>query len=342
LQTFFEKFRSATSKSTEYLVVVDTASPQSGDLALQLPSIAPASQELSASPIPAELFEELWLTSQAEAVGLTQDEFSDRLRALGAKHNYNLRDGQVATVAGIASFLRALHLPDLALACACALGRDVAWERFLAHYRTPLTKAAIAIAGSALGDDLVDSLHSELFGLTERDGRRRSPLESYSGRGSLMGWLRTILAQRHVDHHRRTYRETSLESIDAEAPVSPATPSPAATNQLHQAIEVTLATLSQEERFLLSSYYLDQRSLHQIGQLLRVHEATVSRKLKRMTTEVRKRLLKTLQTAGLSKRAAEETLGIDPRDLSINLRDLLQTPTSPSFSQQADSTEQTS
>ena len=53
---------------------VDTASPHSGDLTLSLPSgQALAAEELFSSPqIPAALFEELWLASQAEAVQLTK------------------------------------------------------------------------------------------------------------------------------------------------------------------------------------------------------------------------------------------------------------------------------
>jgi RNA polymerase sigma-70 factor (ECF subfamily) len=58
--------------------------------------------------------------------------------------------------------------------------------------------------------------------------------------------------------------------------------------------------------------------------VLRVHEATVSRKLKRATEHLRKQLLRTLRERGLSRRAAEEALGIDPRDVDMNLRRLLQ------------------
>jgi RNA polymerase sigma-70 factor, ECF subfamily len=58
--------------------------------------------------------------------------------------------------------------------------------------------------------------------------------------------------------------------------------------------------------------------------VLRVHVATVSRKLKRATDRLRKQLLRTLMAKGLSRRAADEALGMDPRDLNINLRKLLQ------------------
>lgn len=316
---------------------VDTASPHSGDLSLSLPSgQALAAEELFSSPqIPAALFEELWLASQAEAVQLSRSEFAAKLTTVGVKRNHGLPNDAVPSAADVASFFRALHLPDLALAHACALGREAAWERFLTLYRKPLTEAAIAITGSAtLGHDLADSLHSQLFGLTERDGQRRSPLDSYSGRGSLMGWLRTTLVQRHIDYYRRTHRESPLEAQDPPAPPMVATPSPLILQKLTIAIEDTLQALAPEDRFLLSSYFLDQRTLRQIAQLLRVHEATISRKLNRLTTGLRKHLLKSLQQSGLSRRGAEEALGTDPRDLTINLRSLLQTPPPRPFSDQ--------
>jgi RNA polymerase sigma-70 factor (ECF subfamily) len=328
----------------EYLQIVDTASPHSGDLTLSLPSSQPVVAEELPCPaqIPAALFEELWLASQAEAVQLSRPEFAAKLTTLGAKHNYGLPSEAAPGAMDIAPFFRALHLPDLALAYACALGREVAWDRFFSLYRAPLTEAATAITGSAtLGHDLADSLHSQLFGLTERDGQRRSPLESYSGRGTLMGWLRTTLVQRHIDHYRHTRRESPLEAQDPPAPPTAETPSLVITQKLQITIEDTLRVLSPEDRFLLSSYFLDQCTLRQIAQLLRVHEATVSRKLRRLTIELRKRLLKSLQASGLSRRGAEEALGTDPRDLTVNLRSLLQTPTSRPFSDQTCSLDQT-
>ncbi len=113
-------------------------------------------------------------------------------------------------------------MADLALARACARGNERAWEHFVAVYRQPLTRAAIAITGSeTLGRDLADQLYAELYGLNVRDGQRRCPLLSYRGRGSLMGWLRTTLAQRHVDHYRRTRREEPIEDFDAPASEPP-------------------------------------------------------------------------------------------------------------------------
>jgi RNA polymerase sigma-70 factor (ECF subfamily) len=93
-----------------------------------------------------------------------------------------------------------------------------------------------------------------------------------------------------------------------------------------------LQGLPSEDRFLLSAYFLDRQTLLQIARTLRVHEATISRRIKRLAADLRKQLLQHLQSGGLSRRAAEEALGTDPRDIEINLRQLLQTSQTSAFS----------
>jgi RNA polymerase sigma-70 factor (ECF subfamily) len=310
---------------------VDAASSQPGDVVLPLPS---AQLPIDATRHSPGLIDELFLTAEAQTCGLTLDEFIAILTSVGTKLNYNQPPGIHADPTQKSAFFRALHLPELALAHACALGHDAAWQRFLGLYRAPLTQAAIAITGSAtLGHDLADSLYSELYGLKQDGAGRRSPLTSYSGRGSLLGWLRTTLAQRHVDHHRRTRRETPLDTLDAPAPEP--TPLPPELTRLTHALTRTLQTLPPEDRFLLSSYFLDRHTLLEIARTLHVHEATISRRLKRLAADLRKQLLQNLQSGGLSKRAAEEALGTDPRDIEINLRNLLQTSQPTPFSDRA-------
>jgi len=138
-----------------------------------------------------------------------------------------------------------------------------------------------------------------------------------------MGWLRAILAQRRVNQYRKLGRETALGEIEPAAAVSEQLELER-LEDLRVAIKMTLSEVSAEERFLLSAYYLDQHTLHEMSRVLRVHEATVSRKLKRATERLRKQLLRTLRARGLSRRGAEEALGTDPRDVDLNLRKLLQ------------------
>ena len=282
------------------------------------------------------LLEELWRACDAASWGLAREEFDRILLEAGTAWNYGLAEDARATRQQQAVFFRGLRLPDLVLARACAGGNERAWERFIEVYRQPLLRAAIAITGSeTLGRDLADQLYAELYGLTLRDGERRCPLGSYRGRGSLLGWLRTTLAQRHVDHHRRTHREKPLEEFDAPAPDPPPEQPARELSLLEGAIEAALGRREAEDRYLLAAYYLDGQTLKQIAGVLCAHEATVSRRLRRTIEEIRKHVLKNLQSSGLSRRAAQEALGADPRDLDMNLKKLLQNTQTETFQERA-------
>jgi RNA polymerase sigma-70 factor, ECF subfamily len=322
---------------------VDTAASKRGDVILTESAehqSAATGLELSGQPLKASegFLQNLWQKGEGEACGLTLDEFRDVLATLGKKHNYGLAPGVEANAKDVEGFFASLHAAEVVLAHACARGREAAWERFLREYRTFLTQTAIAITGSSsLGQELADSLYAELYGLRELDGERRSPFASYSGRGSLRGWLRTTLVQRWRDHHRRTHREAPLDEVDCPESESPL-PDPVAPSLVARALEKTLGELSAENRFLLSAYFLDRQALLQVARTLNVHEATASRRLSRLLNEIRKQLVATLQHNGLSRRAAEEALGTDPRDLEINLRGLLQSSQLAPFSEKGEKT----
>jgi RNA polymerase sigma-70 factor (ECF subfamily) len=328
--TDFRRFH-LCSIAWRYSEGLESASSQSAELNTPESSCGSrAIQELSGLAI-----DEFWRAADADSVGLGKDELARVLLAIGVKYNYGLAPGVPASRAQVGAFWRALQLQDLALAHACALARDAAWQQFMARFRESLTQAATGIAGSAaLGQDLADSLYSEMFGLTERDGQRRSPLALYSGRGSLKGFLRATLAQRHIDHHRRTGRETPLTAEDLPAPPAAPIPTLDVLSRLGASLTATLGALPPEDRFLLSAWFLDRRTLLEISHTLRVHEATVSRKVKRLTSRLHEELLGSLRESGLSKAAALEALGTDPRDLDINLRNLLQISRPDAFLQQ--------
>jgi RNA polymerase sigma-70 factor, ECF subfamily len=276
------------------------------------------------------LLDGLWRESGAQTWGLDRCEF-DRIILLAAMaQNFGVASGVAANKEEQAAFFRSVRLADLVLAKACATGNERAWEHFMATYGQPLTRAAIAISGSeTVGRDLADAFYAELYGLDIRDGERRCPLDSYRGRGSLLGWLRTTLAQRFVDHYRRTYREQALDDQlhDAPAPDSASDPEPSLLAALRRSVHASLRDQPAEERFLLTAYYVDDKTLAEIGRVLHVHEATISRRLKRATGAIRKQLVRNLENSGMSRKASEEALGTDPRDLDLrmDLRKLLQT-----------------
>jgi RNA polymerase sigma factor (sigma-70 family) len=193
-------------------------------------------------------------------------------------------------------YLSALHLEDLALACACADGHEAAWDHFVLEYRPVLYRSADAIDPSGGARELADSIYADLFGLQERDGERRSLFKYFHGRSSLSTWLRAVLAQRQVDRVRSTRRLMPLDPLGTEEAMPPAlVTAPAAADPeaprfvalIRHALLCALALLPDRDRLRLGCYYREDLTLAQTGRLLGEHEATVSRQLARTRKVIR-------------------------------------------------------
>ena len=278
-----------------------------------------------------ELLAELHAKAGCEKIGLTRESFSVILCEICAKQGSGSQ-GEVRT------FLLSLRVDELALARACAAGDNSAWEIFLTRYREKLYLAALRIAREdSAARELADTLYADLYGTATREGQRVSKLSSYTGRGSLEGWLRTVLAQEYVNRYRRTKRLVSLdeeseEGVQFRAPDPE--PEPQADNRLAQATDEALAYLSGEDRMVLSAYYLDGRTLAEIARMLGVHESTISRKLDKLAKSLRKQIVAGLGRRGMSRRQAEEALEVDVRDLQVDIRrSLAQDSPPPPFSE---------
>src|SRR5262250_1648504 len=99
----------------------------------------------------------------------------------------------------------------------CAAGHEHAWEVFMVRFRGKLYDVARQITREdSAGRELADSVYADLYGTKTRDGERVSKLNSYGGRGSLDGWLRTVLAQEYVNRYRRQRRLVSLDEESEE------------------------------------------------------------------------------------------------------------------------------
>src|SRR5437660_10078511 len=165
---------------------------------------------MSSGPRPAEanaltlriLFEK----SGGERYGLTLQAFGVVLEQVAVKYVPQASPQQKL------EFWRDLKLEELALARACAAGHDAAWQVFLTRFREKLYDIARGITKEdSSARDLADSLCADLYGMGEKEGRRVSRLNFYMGRGSLEGWLRTVVAQEFVNRYRKQKRLVRLE-----------------------------------------------------------------------------------------------------------------------------------
>jgi RNA polymerase sigma-70 factor len=225
--------------------------------------------------------------AQAARWGLSIDAFAAALERSAQRAFEACPDA-----AQLERYLSTLHLEDLALACACAEGSDSAWERVITEYRPGLYRAADALEASGGARDLADSLYAELFGLTERDGERRSHFRYFHGRSSLATWLRAVLSQRYVDRVRGHRRLDPLPEDDSAAaiPAAAAIADPARSRFvtiMRRAVIAAVAALAPRDRLRLARYHAQELTLAQIGRALGEHEGTVSRHLARTRRAVR-------------------------------------------------------
>jgi RNA polymerase sigma-70 factor len=142
-------------------------------------------------------------------------------------------------------------------------------------------------------------------------------LGEYTGRGSLLSWVR-VTAVRTALKLRADEKPAPPEDPDAllkEMRAPGHGPEGTLIQQRHQAdfrhaTREAFSTLSPEERHLLRLYFVDKLSMYEVAALFRVHEATISRRLK----DVRQRIYKETQ------RHLQARLGLAPRDFSSFLR----------------------
>ena len=263
----------------------------------------------------ADAVERCWRKAAVPAAWiLTRDEYQAALERSAARRFPGTQPYAQNDSEKIEAYLDTLHARDLALAVACSKGSAAAWDFFMAEFRPDLYRAARAIVGQATGGDaaareLADSLYADLYGLRESvAGRRKSLFEYFHGRSKLSTWLHAVLSQRQVDEIRRTRATEPLENesgeviaeVETSGAARPANATsfeahadPERTNYLaalQVAMAAVLGALDPRDRLRLAYYYVDDRTLAEIGRLLGEHEATVSRKLERTRRDVGSRV----------------------------------------------------
>jgi len=279
----------------------------------------PGVQTIVESSALAGLIGHLYGLGKSAEFGLTLEAFQQVLQEITGKY--------LPSEAGLTeakTLWEGLRVEELVLARSCAAGNEHAWDVFMSRYRVKLYDIAAYITKeTASARELADSIYADLYGTATRDGQRVSKLASYTGRGSLEGWLRTVMAQEFVNRYRRQKRLVSLDEEEEEGSQFPAAapePITAVDSRLESATDEALAELPAPDRFVLASYFLDSRTLAEIARTLGVHESTISRKLDKLAKSLRKRILAEMVRQGMTRRQAEEALEVDVRDLGLDIR----------------------
>jgi RNA polymerase sigma-70 factor (ECF subfamily) len=263
-----------------------------------------------------------------------------------ALEKYLLRDNENASGQEIKAFIDELRADDLCLVLACEKGDEAAWNDLVKTQDKTVKAAARKISPKAEdADDLASSIWAELYGLKhDKDGKLKSKLSYYSGRGSLGGWLRAIVSQLAVDQFRKQSKFVQVE--EAREFENLANESSEKTENLSviahhdnpeeifgekqmradvsKALAAAIAGLGADDRLLLKLYYFDDLKLKDIGEMFGFHEATASRKVVRIQTEIRKSVEKILQNQhGWSEEEVKRFLSETASKLGISLEKLV-------------------
>jgi RNA polymerase sigma-70 factor (ECF subfamily) len=198
-------------------------------------------------------------------VELSVDEFARHLASCA---------GEPLTV----SWLCGRPATDLYLACACAHGVHTALAAFDEHYLSHVRAFLSHMRPDAeFVDECRQLLREKLFvGAAPK-------IAEYTGRGSLLGWLRVATVRTALNLRRS--RALIAGARRAPSPVEAESIDEPERSYLQDryrdafraAIEESFAVLSSEQRNLLRMHFMDGMTLHQLATLFQVHRATVAR-----------------------------------------------------------------
>lgn len=171
-----------------------------------------------------------------------------------------------------------LRAGALWIACGCVLGDAAAITAFEATYGPEIGAALRKSFDAALSEDAELRLRERLLLVGEDEVPR---LASYSGRGDLRAWLRAAAVRTAIDL-MRARRTVAVDANALDDVAIAQDPLLAALKQRYRdefriAFGEAAKTLTDRERTLLRYRFFDGLSIDEIGQLYRVHRATVAR-----------------------------------------------------------------
>lgn len=221
--------------------------------------------------------------------GVSEEAFKNSLRKTAEKFlTANTEENSSISAGEVKDFLRGIQADDLFMAQACAGGNERAWWEFDQQHRNYLERVARHLASNEMNaQEVIDTVYVELYGTRVVDGERVSKFSTYSGRGSLRGWLRTVIWHSLVDLHRASHDEVSLDEMTENVGEGYVHASFASDVQLGgedemiekiskdryrkatlNSIENAFASLDNHEKLLLLYYHVENLKLREIARMV--------------------------------------------------------------------------
>ncbi|MCD9185587.1 MAG: hypothetical protein LUM44_04085 [Pyrinomonadaceae bacterium] len=219
--------------------------------------------------------------------GVSEDFFKNSLKKTA--HKYLLSNSsEVLSLQELTDFFGQIQAEDLFMALACANGNERAWWEFDQQHRSYLERVARHLAKTDIdAQEVIDTVYVELYGTRVVDGERVSKFATYSGRGSLRGWLRTVIWHSLVDLHRASHDEVSLDEMTENVGEGTAHANFAESTSLGgedemiehlakeryrkatlSAIEKAFSSLDDHEKLLLLYYHVESMKLREIARMV--------------------------------------------------------------------------
>jgi RNA polymerase sigma-70 factor len=224
--------------------------------------------------------------ANAPNFGVREDCFKNSLKKTVRKY-ISTNPNEQPSLEEVKDFLGQIQADDLFMALACANGSERAWWEFDQQHRSYLERVARHLAKTEIdAQEVVDTVYVELYGTRVVDGERVSKFSTYSGRGSLRGWLRTVIWHSLVDLHRASHDEVSLDEMtetvgEGSAHASFAEAPRGGEDEMIDhiakeryrkatlsAIENAFASLDNHEKLLLLYYHVESLKLREIARLV--------------------------------------------------------------------------
>lgn len=234
--------------------------------------------------------------------GISLEEFRAAIRTAIDKYLVAHNNGNPPAPEDIRTFINELQLTDLYLALACARGSEHAWWEFDQGYRRYIERIARHLASIETdAEEVIDSVYVELYGTRVVEGVRQSKFATYTGRGTLRGWLRTVVWHAVIDIHRARHDEITIEDWSESGGETHDRPGwraearggeGAMVDRIAReryaaatvaALDASLSTLDDHEKLLLLYYHVEGLKLREIARLVETPESPLRRWFQRQS-----------------------------------------------------------
>jgi RNA polymerase sigma-70 factor len=233
---------------------------------------------------------------------INSETFHAAIRAAIDKYLVDEQRGSAPTPDEVRQFIGELQINDLYLALACARGNEHAWWEFDQSYRGYIERIARHLASAETdAEEVIDSVYVELYGTRIVNDVRQSKFATYTGRGTLRGWLRTVVWHAVIDMHRARRDEVSIDDWSegggemhdrpgwrAEARGGESAMVDRVMRERYReatvaALDTSLSMLDDHEKLLLLYYHVEGLKLREIARLVEEPQSPLRRWFQRQS-----------------------------------------------------------